>query len=171
MCSGRDRDCTETEGAMAVNTTQLNFPEYPIVTKRVGSKNYLLGFVRKKYFLWTPEEWVRQHVLQFLVKDRAYPKSFLAVEKALRVNTLLRRTDVVAYNKNGAPILIVECKAPNIKITQQVFDQIAAYNISLKVEYLFITNGLEHYCCKIDYETKNYTFIEDLPNFDEIGDE
>lgn len=149
---------------------QLNFPKYPIVTKEVGNKNYLFGFVRRKYLLWTPEEWVRQHVLQFLVKDREYPKSFLAVEKALRVNTLLRRTDVVAYNKNGAPILIVECKAPNVKITQQVFDQIAAYNISLKVEYLFITNGLEHFCCKIDYETNSYTFIEDLPYFSKIGD-
>ncbi|MGB0931440.1 MAG: type I restriction enzyme HsdR N-terminal domain-containing protein [Chitinophagales bacterium] len=148
---------------------QLNFPEYPIITKKVGNKNYLFGFVRRKYLLWTPEEWVRQHVLQFLVKDREYPKSFLAVEKALRVNTLLRRTDVVAYNKNGAPILIVECKAPNVKITQQVFDQIAAYNISLKVEYLFITNGLEHFCCKIDYETNSYTFIEDLPYFSEIN--
>ncbi len=147
---------------------QLNFPEYAIPQKKVGSKNYLFGFVRRKYFLQTPEEWVRQHVLQFLAKDRGYPKSFLAVEKALRVNTLLRRTDVVAYNSSGEPVLIVECKAPNVKITQAVFDQIAAYNISLKVDYLFITNGLEHYCCKIDYETNSYTFIDNLPSYDEL---
>lgn len=149
---------------------KLNFPTYPIPLKKVGDKNYLFAFVRRKYLLWTPEEWVRQHVLQFLVKDRDYPKSFLAVEKALKVNTLLRRTDVVAYNKSGEPILIVECKAPNVKITQAVFDQIAAYNISLKVAYLFVTNGLEHYCCKIDYEANSYSFIEDLPYFEDIGD-
>ncbi|MEZ4884607.1 MAG: type I restriction enzyme HsdR N-terminal domain-containing protein [Chitinophagales bacterium] len=147
---------------------QLNFPEYPISLKTVGNKNYIMGLVRKKYLLWTPEEWVRQHVLHFMVKDRAYPKSFLAVEKALRVNTLLRRTDIVAYDSKGQPVLIVECKAPNVKITQQVFDQIAAYNISLKVEYLFVTNGLEHYCCKIDYEANSYAFIEDLPHFEDL---
>ena len=148
---------------------ELNFPAYPIPLKKVGNKNYVFGFVRRKYFLCTPEEWVRQHVLQFLVKDRDYPKSFLAVEKALKVNTLLRRTDIVAYNSKGEPTLIVECKAPNVKITQAVFDQIAAYNIALKVNYLFISNGLEHYCCQIDYDTNNYTFIADLPHYNDLS--
>ena len=147
----------------------LNFPEYPILTKNIHSQKYIFGFVRKKYLLWTPEEWVRQHILHFLVKERGYPKSFLAVEKGLKVNDLARRTDIVAYNKKGIPILIVECKAPKVKITQEVFNQISAYNIPLKVNYLFISNGLEHYCCQIDFEANNYTFIADLPHYSEIS--
>ncbi len=148
---------------------QLNFPEYPIALKNIDSKKHIFGLVRRKYLLWTPEEWVRQHILHFLIKERGYPKSFLAVEKGLKVNSLARRTDIVAYNNHGKPILIVECKAPRVKITQEVFNQISAYNIPLKVNYLFISNGLEHYCCQIDFEVNNYTFIADLPHYEDIS--
>tara|TARA_B100000929_G_scaffold251722_1_gene211844 strand:- start:12315 stop:12704 length:390 start_codon:yes stop_codon:yes gene_type:complete len=121
--------------------------------------------IRKKFIILTPEEWVRQHTIQFLIQQKKYPKQLLNAEKQLKVNGLTRRYDIVAYNPDGSINLIVECKAPSIKITQNAFDQIARYNLSLKAEQLMVTNGLNHYFCNLDYEAEKYHFLRDLSTY------
>lgn len=112
----------------------------------------------------TPEEWVRLHVVQFLLIEHQYPKGLINVEKQLKLNNTTKRYDVVVYNKDGSVFMIVECKAPSIPITQLTFDQIARYNLALDAQYLMVTNGLEHYLCQMDFENKRYTFLKDVPN-------
>ena len=121
--------------------------------------------IRKKFIILTPEEWVRQHTIQFLIQQKKYPKQLLNAEKQLKVNGLTRRYYIVAYNPDGSINLIVECKAPSIKITQNAFDQIARYNLSLKAEQLMVTNGLNHYFCNLDYEAEKYHFLRDLSTY------
>ena len=116
----------------------------------------------------TPEEWVRQHYIEFLVQEKKFPRSLMAVEKGLIYNRMQKRGDVVAYDNTGTPLLIVECKAPEVKINQGVFDQIARYNMTLQVPYLAVTNGLQHYYCLINWEQKDYRFLPDLPNYTEL---
>ncbi len=112
-----------------------------------------------------PEEWVRQHVVQNLISDRNYPKAHINVEKQLLLNNLKKRYDVVVFNPNGSIEILVECKSPDIKITQQVFDQIARYNLQLKAKYLMVTNGLTHFYCKMDFENEQYSFLENIPSY------
>jgi len=144
---------------------KLILPEYPIKFENIFDKLSIFDPIRKKYVIVTPEEWVRQNFLLFLLNDKMYPASLLAVEKKIVLNTLTKRCDIVAYNNNGKAMLIVECKAPSINISQQTFDQIARYNMKLKVNYLIVTNGLKHYCCYIDFENKNYRFLEGIPDY------
>jgi len=144
---------------------KLNFPPFQFTVKQEENKTFILDEIRKKYLVLTPEEWVRQHCVKFLNEYKNYPLSLLSIEKQISVNRMSRRCDIVAYHSSGKPKLIVECKAPNIKITQDVFNQIAAYNTKLQVEYLFVTNGLQHYCCKIDLKEKKVDFIKDLPEY------
>ncbi|SRX55252.1 hypothetical protein AEQU1_02274 [Aequorivita sp. CIP111184] len=113
----------------------------------------------------TPEEWVRLHVVQFLFKEKNYPKSLINVEKQLKLNNTVKRYDVVVYNKDGSIFLIVECKAPAVPINQLTFDQIARYNLALGAEYLMVTNGLEHYYCQMDFENERYIFLKEIPNY------
>lgn len=115
--------------------------------------------------LLTPEEWVRQHVLNYLIEDLKYPKSLINVEKLVNVNGLKRRYDIVVFNTDGSFFLLVECKAPEVQITQGTFDQIAQYNFVLKAENLMITNGLNHYFCQMDFENEKYVFLKELPEF------
>jgi hypothetical protein len=142
---------------------RLNLPTYSFNIKLKEQRKYIFDFIRKKYVLLTPEEWVRQNFLKYLVEEKKYPASLIAVEKEFKLNTLSKRSDVVVYNRLGQPFLMVECKATNVTINQKVFDQIARYNMKLNVEYLVVTNGLEHYCCKIDIENQNYIFLKDVP--------
>lgn len=121
--------------------------------------------LRKKFIILSPEEWVRQHTIQFLIQQKKYPKQLLNAEKQLKVNGLTRRYDIVAYNPDGSINLIVECKAPSIKITQETFDQIARYNLSLKAEKLMVTNGLNHYFCQLDYNAEKYHFLRDISTY------
>lgn len=144
---------------------RLNLPTYSFNIKFKEQRKYIFDFIRKKYVLLTPEEWVRQNFLKYLVEEKKYPASLIVVEKEFKLNTLSKRSDVVVYNRLGQPFLIVECKATNVKMDQKVFDQIARYNMKLNVEYLVVTNGLEHYCCKIDVENRNYIFLKDVPEF------
>ncbi|MEA2106607.1 MAG: type I restriction enzyme HsdR N-terminal domain-containing protein [Bacteroidota bacterium] len=144
---------------------RLNLPTYSFNIKFIEQRKYIFDFIRKKYVLLTPEEWVRQNFLKYLVEEKKYPASLIAVEKEFKLNTLSKRSDAVVYNRLGQPFLIVECKATNVKMDQKVFDQIARYNMKLNVEYLVVTNGLEHYCCKIDVENRNYIFFKDVPEF------
>ena len=121
--------------------------------------------IRKKFILLTPEEWVRQHVVQFLLQDKKYPKSYINVEKLIKINDLSKRYDVVVFQPNGEIFLLIECKAPEVAISQQTFDQIARYNLVLKAKYLMVTNGLNHYFCQMDFENEKYVFLKELPEY------
>ncbi|MCB0457799.1 MAG: type I restriction enzyme HsdR N-terminal domain-containing protein [Flavobacteriaceae bacterium] len=142
---------------------KLNFPEYSFRFKNSENKRLIFDSIRKKFVILTPEEWVRQHVLQFLTKDKKYAPALLNVEKQLLLHGTKKRYDVVVFNPNGSIFLIVECKAPNIKITQDTFDQIARYNLVTQAEYLMVTNGWEHFYCQMDYENERYVFLRELP--------
>lgn len=147
---------------------KLNLPAYNIKIKNEGEKTFVFDPFRKKLVVLTPEEWVRQHFLNFLTTEKNYPASLIAVEKSLKVNNLEKRTDIVLYNKMHQPHLIVECKAPDITITQAVFEQVARYNITLKTPYLIVTNGISHYCCKINFTDNSFQFIENIPDFQSL---
>ncbi|SHJ19349.1 type I restriction enzyme HsdR N-terminal domain-containing protein [Flavobacterium haoranii] len=144
---------------------KLNFSNYSFRFKNSENKTYIFDIIRKKFLLLTPEEWVRQHVLNYLIEDLKYPKSLINVEKLVNVNGLKRRYDIVVFNTDGSFFLLVECKAPEVQITQGTFDQIAQYNFVLKAENLMITNGLNHYFCQMDFENEKYVFLKELPEF------
>lgn len=141
----------------------LNFPKFQFRFKINENKRFIFDDIRKKYVLLTPEEWVRQHVVQFLIQVKAYPKSYISVEKLVKINGMSKRYDVVVFAPNGTIFLLIECKEPNVKISQTVFDQIARYNLSLNAQFLMVTNGINHYYCKLDYVNKKYQFLTDLP--------
>jgi hypothetical protein len=143
---------------------QLNFPSYAFRFKNSENKIAIYDEIRKKFILLTPEEWVRQHVVMYLLQTKNYPKSLINVEKLLKVNQLSKRYDIAVYKPNGTLHLLVECKAPSVPITQSTFDQIARYNLELKADYLMVTNGLNHYFCQIDFEKQQYVFLNDIPN-------
>ncbi|WP_010522520.1 type I restriction enzyme HsdR N-terminal domain-containing protein [Aquimarina agarivorans] len=144
---------------------QLAFPAYTFRVKNSENKTTIFDIVRKKFVVLTPEEWVRQHVLHQFIFDKKYPLTLINVEKEIKVNNTRKRYDIVVYNPSGSIHILVECKAPKIKITQQTFDQVARYNLTLKGNYQMVTNGLEHYFCQIDYENEAYHFIPELPPY------
>jgi len=144
---------------------QLSFPSYDFRFKNSENKVHIFDVVRKKFVLLQPEEWVRQHVLHQLIFDQGYPKNHINVEKQLMVNSLQRRYDVVVYNPDGSIHLLVECKAPKVRVTQQTFDQIARYNMQLRATYLMVTNGIEHFYCQMDYKEEKYVFIHHIPDY------
>lgn len=143
----------------------LNFPTYSFRLKNSENKTHIFDVIRKKFVVLQPEEWVRQHVVNYLIENKKYPKSHINVEKQLRVNSLKKRYDIVVFNADGSIEILVECKAPEIVIDQTSFDQIARYNMNLKANYLFVTNGLEHFYCKMDLAQEKYTFLRDIPDF------
>ena len=143
----------------------LNFSAYDFRFKNSENKVHIFDVIRKKFVILQPEEWVRQHVVHFLISDKKYPKSLINVEKQLTVNATKKRYDVVVFRSDGSIVLLVECKAPTITINQNVFDQIARYNMLLNASYLMVTNGLQHYYCEIDYTAEKYRFLETIPDF------
>jgi len=145
--------------------TPLNLPPYPFQLRKENNKVYIFDELRKKYLLVTPEEWVRQHWIQFLINHKGYPKTLIQSEGGLKLNDLQKRTDLVVFNNLGERVLIAEFKAPKVNINQQVFDQVARYNFIHKIPLLLVSNGLTHYYCKVDFETQSYSFIEELPIF------
>ena len=144
---------------------KLNFPSYNFRYKNSENKVSIFDTIRKKFIQLTPEEWVRQHTVQFLLQEKNYPKSYLNVEKIIKINDITKRYDVVVFQSDGTIFLLIECKAPEVTITQETFDQIARYNLKLKAKLLMVTNGLNHYFCQMDYEKAQYIFLEDLPDF------
>lgn len=148
--------------------TNLNLPPVDLKLSIVNGKRMIYDILRKKSIQVTPEEWVRQHFVHFLINEKSYPSSLMANEVLLNFNGMDRRCDTVVYDRNLIPQLIVEYKAPHIDIDQKVFDQICRYNFVLRVGYLIVSNGIQHYCCKIDYENKTYSFIKDIPMYDEL---
>lgn len=141
----------------------LNFPKYPFRFKNSENKISIFDTIRKRFVLLQPEEWVRQHCVQYLLNELNFPKSLVNVEKELHVNGLKKRYDIVVYNSDGGIHLVVECKAPNVTIDQDTFDQIARYNLTLKATYLMVTNGINHYYCQMDYENQRYRFLKTIP--------
>ncbi|MCK5440370.1 MAG: type I restriction enzyme HsdR N-terminal domain-containing protein [Maribacter sp.] len=143
----------------------LNFPTYDFRFKNSENKIHIFDAIRKKFVVLQPEEWVRQHTVQFLIMEKKYPKSLINVEKQLTINSLKKRYDIVVFDQKGNISILVECKAPKITITQQTFDQIARYNMQLKANFLMVTNGLQHFYCKMDYTQEKYHFLEYIPDF------
>jgi hypothetical protein len=142
----------------------LNFLPYNFRFKNSENKTMIFDEIRKKFIILTPEEWVRQNVVQFLLEEKKYPKSLINVEKVLKINGLPKRYDIVVFNSDGSVNILVECKAPQIQISQQTFDQIARYNMVADANFLMITNGVNHFYCKI--ENENYSFLRELPNYE-----
>lgn len=142
----------------------LNFPNYSFHLFKKEGKVYVKDPIRKKNLLLTPEEWVRQHCIQFLHQELGYPNSTIGLEGKLTINQQTKRFDILAY-QNSKPFILVECKAAQIKIDQNVFDQIARYNLELNVPFIWVTNGLKHFFATIDYQNQKYNFIKELPPF------
>ncbi len=148
---------------------KLNLPEYTFRVNELNNQKWIFDPLRKKKVVLTPEEWVRQNFIQFLIQEKYYPEQLIKVEMGFKVNNLIKRSDIIVYDRKGKPSLIVECKAPSVKVSQGVFDQIARYNISLKVDFLVVTNGLEHYCCQINHQKKSYQFLRNIPEFEDLN--
>ncbi|RIH65169.1 restriction endonuclease subunit R [Mariniphaga sediminis] len=143
----------------------LNLPSYEFRIKKEEGKSYIFDGVRKRYVLLTPEEWVRQHFIRYLVHEKKYPESLMAVEKQIILNGKQFRFDLLVYRRNGEPLLIAEFKAPGVKISQDTFDQVVRYNMALKVERVVVSNGMQHFVCEIDYEVNSYKFLKEVPAF------
>ncbi|UCD60118.1 MAG: type I restriction enzyme HsdR N-terminal domain-containing protein [Flavobacteriaceae bacterium] len=143
----------------------LNFPRYHFRFKCSENKQQIFDIIRKKFVSLQPEEWVRQHVIHFLTADKKYPTSLINVEKTLSLNGLKKRYDVVVFNTDGSIHILVECKSPNITISQVVFDQIARYNLKMRAGFLMVTNGFDHFYCKMNYEEEKYSFLRQIPDF------
>jgi len=143
----------------------LNFPSYTFRFKNSENKVAIFDEIRKKFVVLTPEEWVRQNVVQYLLVEKKYPKSLINVEKLVKVNGLNKRYDIVVFQPNGEIFLLIECKAPEVPISQQTFDQIARYNLKLNAQFLMVTNGLNHYFCQMDFENEKYVFLKEAPDY------
>ena len=143
----------------------LNLPafEAKIITR--DGKRSIFDVIRRRYVTLTPEEWVRQHFVHFLMTHKGYPQALMANEVQVQLNGTKKRCDTVLYRRDLTARMIVEYKAPHIEITQTVFDQITRYNMVLKVDYLIVSNGMQHYCCRMDYENQSYTFLQDIPDY------
>ena len=142
---------------------KLNFPNYEFRLKKEGQKRFIFDLIRKKYVPFTMEEWVRQNCIRFLIDEKKISKFSIAIEKEIKFNGLKKRFDIVSYSTDGKINLLVECKAPNIEINQKTFDQILIYNKILKSKYLMVTNGINHYYCKVNDERNNIKFLADFP--------
>ncbi|MCB2221397.1 MAG: type I restriction enzyme HsdR N-terminal domain-containing protein [Bacteroidetes bacterium] len=147
---------------------KLNLPTYQFRIQTVDGKQRIFDRWRKKFVALTPEEWVRQNFIRYLVEEKRFPESLIAVETGLVVGRRSKRTDAVVYDRQGRPFVIIECKAPDVAISQKVFEQIVRYNITLQVNYLMVTNGLNHYCCHLNYEDHSYQFLEEIPLFEAL---
>lgn len=146
----------------------LNLPTYFFRIKEDKGKKYIFDEIRRRFVLLTPEEWVRQHMINFLVNLKNFPRMLISVEKGFSQNRNRQRYDLLIYNRLGKPLMIVECKAPGVEINQQVFDQAGRYNNRHKAAYMLITNGMKHYCCTINIANKQYSFLKDIPDFNEM---
>jgi hypothetical protein len=146
----------------------LCFPAYPLKLREIDQKLYVFDEIRKKNIVLTPEEWVRQHLLHFFLHQLHYPRTLISVETLVRLNGMPKRCDVAVWNKHQQALLLAECKAPHIALNPSVFEQTARYNLQLKVRYCLVTNGLQVYCYRLDYEQHTYQFVEQLPNYEEL---
>lgn len=147
---------------------KLNLPEYSFRFIKRKNQSFIFDPIRKKELVLTPEEWVRQNFVQYLIREKQYPASLTRLEMSFKVNKWVRRSDIVVFNSEGKPVVLVECKAPSIKIDQKVFDQIARYNMVLRSEILIVTNGVQHFCCRMDYRAATYHYLDQIPGYLEL---
>ena len=145
---------------------KLNLPSFEYNIREINGKAAIFDILRKKFVVLTPEEWVRQHFVNFLIHHYNYPKSLIRLESGLKYNQLQKRSDIQVFDREGNIFLIVECKSAEVKISQNTFEQVARYNFSLKARHIAVTNGLHHFCCSVDHEKSCYNFMEDLPAFE-----
>ena len=148
---------------------KLNLPAYDFRYSTQGGDLKVLDVYRKRFVRLTPEEEVRQRFARYLVEEKGYPASLIMTEYALKVNKLSRRCDILVHKPAGHPVLMVECKAPEVNIGQDTFDQVARYNLAFRVSYLIVTNGLKHYCCRIEFETGKISFLREIPAFSDLS--
>ena len=148
---------------------KLNLPEHQFKYRQSGSKKYIFDEIRMKYVACTPEEWVRQNFVKYLIIALNYPKPLISIEREITVNRLVKRCDAVVFSRIGEPCMLLEFKAPEVKLNQVVFDQIVRYNIALNVRYLLISNGLKHYCCELDFVKKDYKFLSGVPDYNDLN--
>ena len=147
-------------------TTTLNLPTFDAKVIRKDGRTAIFDIIRRRYVALTPEEWVRQHFVHYLIEHKGYPRSLMANEVQLNLNHTRKRCDTVLYRRDLTAQMIVEYKAPDVEITQAVFDQIGRYNLVLHVDYLVVSNGLRHYCCRMDYAQNRYQFLPDIPPYE-----
>lgn len=150
---------------MAFNPTPLNLPPYPFKITLRDEQHFIFDEVRKKHLVLTPEEWVRQHFIHYLILEKKFPRSLIQIEAGLNLNDRQKRTDIVIFNTAGQRIMVIECKAPAVKISQGVFDQAARYNSVHKAKWLVVTNGLKHCYAQIDHLSESFLFFEELPEY------
>jgi hypothetical protein len=148
---------------------KLNLPEYPATITEKDGKPMIFDNLRRTYVALTPEEWVRQHFIHYLIEQHNYPPTLMANEASITLNNTRRRCDTVVYDRALRPRMIIEYKAPTVKIDSKVFAQISRYNLVLRVDYLIVSNGLQHYCCKMDYTNNSYTFMQGIPPYQELS--
>jgi hypothetical protein len=149
---------------------KLNLPPYQFnITEKENKKQQIFDEIRRKFVALTPEEWVRQNFVKYLIEEKKFPKGLIAIEMAVDISKNTNRCDVVCFNKEAKPIVIVECKAPKVKISKEVFEQTARYNMNLQTKYVIMTNGINHYCCMIDYKERKVVYLKDIPTFSEIS--
>ena len=141
----------------------LSFPNYEFRLKEINQKRFIFDEIRKKYIELTPEEWVRQNCIKFLINEKKFKKNLISIEKKIQLNNTTKRFDILVHDAYGGCILLVECKAPNIKINQESFDQILRYNQVINAKFLMVTNGIIHYYCKVNNEKKNIEFLNEIP--------
>ena len=144
----------------------LNLPPSTFKFKELNGKRAIFDIIRKKYVILTPEEWVRQNFIHFLIESRQYPKALIKLEFGVKYNELAGRSDITVFDRKGEIFMLVECKAPHIAVSNEVFAQASRYNIRLKAKYMVVTNGLLHFCCCINQAEKKYDFLEDIPSFE-----
>jgi hypothetical protein len=144
---------------------KLNLPPFTPKVQKTDGKSTIFDVIRKKYVALTPEEWVRQHLINYFINHLGYPRSLISVESGLQYNQLAKRTDVVVYSREGSPLLLAECKSFKVSLSDRVFEQSAIYNSSLRAPYLLISNGLVHYCCYLDHQKSTYTFLGEVPAY------
>lgn len=144
---------------------KLNLPEYDLKLKTESGRTLVFDPFRSKYLVMTPEEHVRQLFARYLVEEKQYPASLMATEYALTLNKMSKRCDILVFDRSGKPLVLVECKSPDVSIGREVFDQVARYNMVFKVSYLLITNGLKHYCCRVDHAAGSVGFLDDIPSY------
>lgn len=147
----------------------LNLPAFDINTRTYKGQQQVFDPIRKKFVALTPEEWVRQHIINYLVEHKSFPAGLIAVEHPVVLSGMQQRVDIVVFSRSGDPVLVVECKADSVKITQDTFAQAARYNLVLKASYLVVSNGLKHYCSRVDLENKKFTPLPNIPMYDDLA--
>ena len=145
--------------------TALNLPAVDFKVKKTEGKVWIFDNIRKKFVVLTPEEWVRQHFVSYLIQDQMYPRSLFRIEGGLNYNQMQKRSDILIYDRKGKPWMLIECKSPAIKLTQKAFNQVAIYNMTIGAKYIAVTNGMIHFCCIAPRTGKPATFLEDFPDF------